>query len=66
MHTHRHTALLCRFERAVQGMEDEETGPLEAVIKNVQREIDNKGFESKELQRRWIGYQTELVTLQVS
>lgn len=53
-----------KFERAVQSMEDEETGPLEAVIKNLEREIDNKGLESKDLQRRWIGYQTELVSLQ--
>ncbi len=42
----------------------EETGPLEATIKNLQREIDTKAAESKELQRRWIGYQQELVGLQ--
>jgi len=53
-----------RFEKMVSGMESEETGPLEAVIKNLQREIDTKGQESQDLQRRWIGYQTELVTLQ--
>lgn len=49
----------------VNNMVDEETGPLEAVIRNLQREIDTKGVESQELQRRWIVYQTELVQLQV-
>ncbi len=39
----------------------EETGPLEATIKNLSREIDTKASESKELQRRWIGCQQELV-----
>ena len=32
-----------KYERMVANMEDEETGPLEAVIKNLQREIDTKG-----------------------
>ena len=44
----------------------DETGPLEATIKNLQLEIEQKGVESQDLQRRWIGYQTELVALQVS
>lgn len=35
----------------------EETGPLEATVRNLQREIDKKGQESRELQRRWIGCQ---------
>lgn len=54
-----------RLERMVNNMVDEETGPLEAVIRNLQHEIDTKGVESQELQRRWIVYQTELVQLQV-
>ncbi|KAJ9514439.1 hypothetical protein QJQ45_012419 [Haematococcus lacustris] len=53
-----------RLERMVGNMEDEETGPLEATIKNLQREIDTKALESKEMQRRWIAAQTELVGLQ--
>lgn len=54
-----------RYERMVEARgTGEETGPLEATIKNLQREIDTKGGESKELQRRWIGYQQELVGLQ--
>lgn len=53
-----------RLERMVGNVvEEDSTGPLEAVIRNLQREIDLKGVESKELQRRWIGYQTELVAL---
>lgn len=41
----------------VGGMSIEETGPLEATIKNLQREIDTKGRESGEMQRRWIAAQ---------
>lgn len=38
-------------------MSIEETGPLEATIKNLQQEIENKGRESTEMQRRWIAAQ---------
>ncbi len=41
------------------------TGPLEATIASLQKEIDTKGVEGQELQRRWIGKQAELVNLQV-
>ncbi|GFR48625.1 hypothetical protein Agub_g10540 [Astrephomene gubernaculifera] len=54
-----------RYERILDARgTGEETGPLEATIKNLQREIDTKAQESKELQRRWINYQQELVSLQ--
>ncbi|GLC36058.1 hypothetical protein PLESTB_000533200 [Pleodorina starrii] len=54
-----------RYERILDARgTGEETGPLEATIKNLQREIDTKAQESKELQRRWINYQQELVGLQ--
>ena len=46
-------------------MEEDASGPLEAMIYNLQHEIDHKGSESQDLQRRWIGVQTELVALQV-
>lgn len=47
----------------MDGQEDaESTGPLEATIRNLQREMETKALESKDLQRRWIGYQTELVS----
>ncbi|DBA91706.1 TPA: hypothetical protein ACH3X1_003305 [Trebouxia sp. C0004] len=41
-----------------------EAGPLEAVVNNLTREIQGKGEEGRELQRRWVGWQTELVGLQ--
>lgn len=41
------------------------TGPLEATIHNLGKEIDFKTKEGQELQRRWINKQTELVALQV-
>lgn len=54
-----------KLERIVgSAVEEDSTGPLEALIRNIQREMDTKGLESKELQRRWIGYQNELVQLQ--
>ncbi|KAG2494199.1 hypothetical protein HYH03_007557 [Edaphochlamys debaryana] len=54
-----------RYERMLDARGTaEETGPLEATIKNLSREIDTKGQESKELQRRWINCQQELVGLQ--
>lgn len=54
-----------RYERMADLSEGEEVGPLEATIKNLGKEIDGKGGESKDLQRRWISCQTELVGLQV-
>ena len=39
-------------------------GPLEAVVNNLTREIQGKGEEGRQLQRRWVGWQTELVELQ--
>jgi len=54
-----------RLEKLVANLQaGDETGPLEATIKNLQREIDNKNAESEAMQRRWIAGQTELVGLQ--
>lgn len=39
-------------------------GPLEATIRNLQRELQKKEAEGKELQRHWIVLQTELVARQ--
>ena len=39
-------------------------GPLEATIANLQREIAAKTGAGRELQRRWIGVQGQLVALQ--
>ena len=52
-----------QFEKLVANLEDENTGPLEATIANLSREITRKDTEGKELQRRWVGYQQELVKL---
>eukprot|EP00775_Hariotina_reticulata_P007189 gene7189-7403_t len=40
------------------------TGPLEATIHNLGKEIEHKTKEGQELQRNWITKQTELVALQ--
>jgi coiled-coil domain-containing protein 40 len=42
----------------------EETGPLEATINSLNREIQRKEVEGKELQRHWIDVQTALVAKQ--
>jgi hypothetical protein len=42
------------------------TGPLEATIVSLSRDIDAKSAESRDLQRRWLAKQTELVALQVA
>lgn len=41
------------------------TGPLEATAASLARDIEAKGVEGRELQRRWVVKQTELVALQV-
>mmetsp|Transcript_21916 Transcript_21916/g.41797 ORF Transcript_21916/g.41797 Transcript_21916/m.41797 type:complete len:894 (+) Transcript_21916:65-2746(+) len=52
-----------QYDKLTANMEDTNTGPLEATIANLTREIANKGVEGKELQRRWVGFQVELVAL---
>jgi len=56
-----------QFERlaAAHGGDDEESmGPLEATVRALQSEIAAKAVEGKVLQRRWIGFQTQLVEAQ--
>jgi len=50
-----------KFEQLTSGMEDENTGPLEATIKNLKKEIVTAQDENTELQRDWLSNQTELV-----
>jgi len=50
-----------KFEQLTSGMEDENTGPLEATIKNLKKEISTAQEENTELQRDWLVNQTELV-----
>jgi coiled-coil domain-containing protein 40 len=45
------------------GDDGENLGPLEATIKSMHKEADATAKENKELQRRWVGHQTELVAL---
>ena len=52
-----------QYEKLVANLEDENTGPLEATIANLTREIGRKDDEGKELQRRWVIYQQDLVQL---
>lgn len=55
-----------QYEKLTANTEEEggrSNGPLEATIVNLQREIGTKDQESAELQRRWVGFQTELVAL---
>eukprot|EP00892_Ulva_mutabilis_P005312 jgi/Ulvmu1/3152/UM015_0192.1 len=57
-------ALNRRLEKLLGEMESEDTGPLEATINNLVRELQRKEVESKDLQRHWINLQTELVARQ--
>ncbi len=52
-----------KYEQITSNKEvDENTGPLEATIKNISKEIMQRVKESAELQKEWIKSQTELVT----
>ncbi len=42
---------------------DESTGPLESIIKNLTRDINNKEREGQQLQNFWLRAQNELVVL---
>ncbi|KAL4448619.1 hypothetical protein ABPG75_005838 [Micractinium tetrahymenae] len=53
-----------RYQRLLDNAKDVETGPLEATIVNLQREIAAKAAAGRDLQRRWIGVQGQLVALQ--
>ncbi|GAB4817322.1 hypothetical protein N2152v2_004368 [Parachlorella kessleri] len=50
--------------KLTENAKDAETGPLEATINNYQRQIAAKTKEGRELQRRWIVMQGQLVGLQ--
>ena len=50
-----------QYDRLTANVEDENVGPLEATIRNLQKEITQKGNEGKSMQRRWIQLQTQLV-----
>jgi hypothetical protein len=52
-----------KFEALSSNKEDENTGPLEATIKNLRKEMTMISNSSGEMQREWIKTQTELVTM---
>lgn len=53
-----------KYEKMVESSGGEENlGPLENTIKNLEKEIDAVGEECKELEREWLRKQTEMVTL---
>ena len=52
------------YEKLTANMEDTNTGPLEATVNNLNKEISQKSSESKNLQRQWVTVQTQLVGLQ--
>lgn len=52
-----------QYEHLTSNKQDENTGPLEATIKNLKKEIRNTAKDSGERQREWIKTQTELVGL---
>eukprot|EP01083_Nonionella_stella_P004551 13184_1 len=52
-----------KYDTLTRGVEEENTGPLEATIKNITKEISDVLMDSSEAQRSWIDGQTELVQL---
>jgi len=51
-----------KYETLTKGVEDEESsGPLEAMIANLKKNLDTNQAESLELQREWLTSQTALV-----
>jgi chromosome segregation ATPase len=53
-----------QYEKMMSAMEGPENlGPLEATIAHINKELETKATEGKEMQRRWVGFQVELVAL---
>ncbi len=53
-----------KYEKMVESAGGEENlGPLENTIKNLNKEIENVTNECKELEREWLKRQTEMVTM---
>ena len=51
------------LEKLLSAVVEDNLGPLEATVANLSKEIAAKGADARELQRTWIGLQSELVTL---
>jgi len=52
-----------KLEQLLSSQEDENLGPLEATIHNLQKEIANTEKQIVDMQKVWISTQTELVSL---
>lgn len=50
-----------KYEQLTSNMEDANTGPLEATIKNIKKETWQLETESQQKQRAWLTAQTGLV-----
>lgn len=50
-----------KYEQLTSNMEDENTGPFEATIKNMKKEIVQYQGQNNEKQRNWLNSQTALV-----
>lgn len=50
-----------KYESLTAGKEDVNTGPLEATIKNLSKQIATRQNEAHDLQQQWLREQTELV-----
>eukprot|EP00824_Muranothrix_gubernata_P008902 TRINITY_DN2147_c0_g1_i2.p1 TRINITY_DN2147_c0_g1~~TRINITY_DN2147_c0_g1_i2.p1 ORF type:complete len:897 (+),score=265.82 TRINITY_DN2147_c0_g1_i2:797-3487(+) len=52
-----------KYDSLVSAFQDENTGPLEAMINSLQRDIGQLETESTELQRQWMMHQTQLLDM---
>jgi chromosome segregation ATPase len=52
-----------QFDKLIANQQEENYGPLEATIHNLQKAIDAKIRENEQLKKDWTRYQNELVTL---
>lgn len=50
-----------KYEQLTSNMEDENTGPLEATLKNLKKEVQRMVEANSATQREWLARQTELV-----
>ena len=51
-----------QLEKLTAASPEESLGPLEGAIKTLERDISAQAAEGRDLQRRWVALQTELVT----
>ena len=52
-----------KYEQLTANTEDENHGPLEATIKNMEKQLTNTKAENQEIQRDWLQSQTQLVSV---